>query len=102
MKRIILPLALLFVAMLHPALAESARVGGTIDCSSGWCSPKHMEIVGTIDSSTFEKFKRLIDSVHAGFSRERRLTVVDFQLNCNPRVPGSGRSARLAAAVDER
>jgi hypothetical protein len=72
MKRIILPLALLFVAMLHPALAESARVGGTIDCSSGWCSPKHMEIVGTIDSSTFEKFKRLIDSVHERAVREKK------------------------------
>jgi hypothetical protein len=87
---------ILFVAVSHQALGESARVGGSVDCSSGyWCSAKDMEIVGTIDSLTVEKFKHLIDSVHERAARERKdvqLTHISLGLNS----PGGGVAAAMA------
>jgi ATP-dependent protease ClpP protease subunit len=81
MNRIIVSLALLFVATSYQALAQSARVGGRVDCSSGfWCKPNDMEIVGTIDSSTFEKFKRLIDGVHERAIREKKEAQLALEL----------------------
>src|SRR5437868_2488579 len=71
MKRIIFLLAFSLTAVSHQALGDSARVNGSVDCSS-WCRAKDMEIVGTIDSSTYEKFKRLIDNVHETALREKK------------------------------
>jgi ATP-dependent protease ClpP protease subunit len=96
MNRIILPLAFLFVAVSHQALGESARVGGSVDCIyEYWCSAKDMEIVGTIDSLTVEKFKHLIDSVHERAARERKdlhLTHTSLGLNS----PGGSVAAAMA------
>ena len=76
MNGIILILALI-VAAWHPARADTARVGGTVDCSSGfWCTTKDLAIVGTIDSSTLDKFRRLIDNVHERASREKKGTQI--------------------------
>jgi hypothetical protein len=73
MNWIVLPLALLFIALPYQARGEPARVGGSVDCNSThWCSPKDLEIIGGIDSSTFEKFKRLIDNVHDRAVREKK------------------------------
>jgi ClpP class serine protease len=54
-----------------------------------------MEIVGTIDSSTFEKFKRLIDSVHERAVREKKDAQTALAL-VSLNSPGGSVSAAMA------
>jgi hypothetical protein len=72
LRRIILPLTFLLIAMSHQTLADSARVGGSVDCDSSILCFANMEIIGTIDSPTFDKFKGFIEGVHERALREKK------------------------------
>jgi ATP-dependent protease ClpP protease subunit len=76
------------------ARSESARVGGSVDCSIA-CEVEGLEIVGEIDASTVEKVKRLFDeSSERAVSERNTSSSVGQMVSLNS--PGGSITAAMA------
>ena len=87
--------AALVISTAVMARSETARVGGSVDCSGVWCEVKDLEIVGEIDAATIEKVKRLFDESYERAVREKKASLSVGQI-VSLNSPGGSITAAMA------